>query len=387
MRLPRLPQTPPRVWPRFTSPLHSPAVVARVGRVLGIMFAICFVTGLVSHYQYHPWHWLPIPAIPSWGYRLTQGAHVITGIAILPLLLVKLWTVYPKLFEWPPARSALHAMERLSVALLVSSALVEVVIGFLNILQWYPWKWSFVFVHYTLAYVAIGAIVLHIAVKLPTIREGLATPLAPARAPAAEAAETADAGLTRRGLITAAAAGVAVVAATTVGQVVTPLAPIALLAPRRPRSGPLGIPINRTAQQAGTTTLAVDPDWHLIVVGPRPFTLTLADLEALDTVDSRLPIACVEGWSASGTLARPAVDRRHRPSRRRRGLPRRVRVARTRGPVPTINPRGPSGRARGAGHAPEWTSLNGRSRIPVAAHRARSPGVFNTKWLQRITIR
>ncbi len=29
------------------------------------------------------------------GYRLTQGIHVATGIATIPLLLFKLWTVYP----------------------------------------------------------------------------------------------------------------------------------------------------------------------------------------------------------------------------------------------------------------------------------------------------
>ncbi|MDX6434290.1 MAG: hypothetical protein QOE54_6656 [Streptosporangiaceae bacterium] len=114
-----LPAQPPKVWPRFTSRLHSVAVTARVRRLLGIAFAVCFGTGLLSHYQYQPWSWLPEPATPAWGYRLTQGLHVITGIASIPLLLVKLWTVYPKLWEWPPARSILHALERLSIAVLV----------------------------------------------------------------------------------------------------------------------------------------------------------------------------------------------------------------------------------------------------------------------------
>ena len=56
------PASPPPMWPRdrFTSPLRSEATAARVGRVLGIAFATCFVTGLLSHYQYHPWSWLPI---------------------------------------------------------------------------------------------------------------------------------------------------------------------------------------------------------------------------------------------------------------------------------------------------------------------------------------
>ena len=103
----------PRQWPRFSSTLRSTAVTARVGRVLGIAIGICFLTGLLSHYQYQPWSWLPEPASPVWAYRVTQGLHVATGTATIPLLLVKLWSVYPNLFRWPPVRSVKHAVERL----------------------------------------------------------------------------------------------------------------------------------------------------------------------------------------------------------------------------------------------------------------------------------
>src|SRR3954452_2768871 len=129
----------PGLWPRFSSPVRSTALTARRGSMVGICFGICFVTGLLSHYQYQPWSWLPEPSAPAWGYRLTQGLHVTTGIATVPLLLVKLWSVYPRLFEWPPARSVVHAAERLSIGVLVASALVELVTGFLNVLAWYPW--------------------------------------------------------------------------------------------------------------------------------------------------------------------------------------------------------------------------------------------------------
>ena len=80
-------------------------------------------------------------------YRLTQGLHVATGVAAIPLLLVKLWSVYPNLFRWPPIRSTRHALERLSVFVLVSSALVQLTSGFLNTLNWYPWPWSFPSTH------------------------------------------------------------------------------------------------------------------------------------------------------------------------------------------------------------------------------------------------
>ena len=79
----------PRWRPRFSSTLRSTAVTARLGSVLGVAIAILFVTGLLSHYQYEPWTWLPEPAKPVWGYRLTQGIHVATGMATIPLLLVK----------------------------------------------------------------------------------------------------------------------------------------------------------------------------------------------------------------------------------------------------------------------------------------------------------
>ena len=78
----------PARWPHFTSPLRSTALTARVGAVLGACFAICFLTGLLSAYQYSPWSWLPEPARPVWLYRVTQGVHVATGVAIIPLLLV-----------------------------------------------------------------------------------------------------------------------------------------------------------------------------------------------------------------------------------------------------------------------------------------------------------
>jgi hypothetical protein len=115
-----------------------------LGLVLGIFFGVCFVTGLLSRYQYQPWAWLPEPAAPVWMYRVTQGVHVVTGIASIPLLLVKLWSVYPNLFRWPAVRSVKHALERGSIAVLVATALLQLFTGFFNVLNWYPWPWSFV---------------------------------------------------------------------------------------------------------------------------------------------------------------------------------------------------------------------------------------------------
>ena len=44
----------PTWWPHFSSTLRSTALTARLGRMLGIGFGICFLTGLLSYYQYAP---------------------------------------------------------------------------------------------------------------------------------------------------------------------------------------------------------------------------------------------------------------------------------------------------------------------------------------------
>ena len=49
----------PQWWPHFSSTVRSSALTARLGRALGIAIGICFLTGLLSYYQYRPWSWLP----------------------------------------------------------------------------------------------------------------------------------------------------------------------------------------------------------------------------------------------------------------------------------------------------------------------------------------
>jgi DMSO/TMAO reductase YedYZ molybdopterin-dependent catalytic subunit len=96
-------------------------------------------------------------------------------------------------------------------------------------------------------------------------------------------------------------AAVGIVTVATVGQTVAPLAPLALLAPRRPDIGPQGLPVNRSARGAGVTVTARDPGYRLTISGPRTLALSLADLEALPQHTVELPITCVEGWSATAT--------------------------------------------------------------------------------------
>jgi molybdopterin-dependent oxidoreductase-like protein protein len=392
----------PSRWPRFTSTLRSTALTARLGRVLGICFAICFVTGLLSHYQYHPWSWLPEPASPVWAYRVTQGLHVATGTAAIPLLLVKLWSVFPKLFAWPPVKSALHTLERLSIAVLVSSALVELFTGFFNALGWYPWPWDFVQVHRFLAYVVIGSILLHIAVKLPDIKYGLKVKVADGDVlteigwednPAAysnndDTAQPAPVteGITRRGLLTATGIGMGIVVATSIGETFTPLEPVGLLATRQPSKGPQGVPVNRTADQARVRELALAPTWQLQVTGPQPYTLTLAEVEAMATREASFPISCVEGWSVGadwrGLLLRQVVERAGGTA------DSRVRVV-------SLEPRGSYNYSYvdgpQVGSALLATHLNGgrldiEHGYPLRLIAPNRAGVLNTKWLTRVEV-
>ncbi|GAA1467588.1 molybdopterin-dependent oxidoreductase [Microbacterium thalassium] len=297
---------------RTSTPGRRTRTTVVLGRALGVLLIVCFATGLYSHVLQNPVDWLPLLPRPVHLYRVTQGAHVITGLALVPVLLGKLWSVYPRLFAWPPITGPVSLLERGSIALLVGSALLEVGLGAMNIAQWYPFPLSFRAVHFVLAWVLIGAMTLHIAIKLPLIaahwrrvREDPSAdePTEPRTWPDTpdpdlERPPTVAEGVSRRGALIAVGSAAGVVALATAGQTVAPLAPLAVLAPRRPGIGPQGLPVNRTAAEAGVMASARSPQWRLSVMGPDGSAeLSLLDLRAMPQQTVELPIACVEGWS------------------------------------------------------------------------------------------
>ena len=274
----------------FKAPAHDERVTSKIGLALAVTFTTCFVTGLISHLIQHPPEWFFWPSRPVGLYRVTQGLHVISGIASIPLLLAKLWSVYPKLFGRPLVRSLPHALERLSILVLSGAAFFELTTGLLNVAQNYPWGFYFPQVHYAVAWLAIGSILVHVAVKLPVIRRAL-TRGAPEDEPPA-------AGLSRRGFLrtTGLATGVAVVA--TAGATVPFLRGVSGLSWKTGK-GTQNLPVNRTAAAAGITW---SPSWRLSVVTPAGATkFSLDELRALPQTTAELPIACVEGWSQSAT--------------------------------------------------------------------------------------
>jgi DMSO/TMAO reductase YedYZ molybdopterin-dependent catalytic subunit len=284
---------------RFTSPLHDERIAAILGIALGVTFTVCFATGLWSHIQQHPPSWYIARPRPAGLYRVTQGVHIVTGLASIPLLLAKLWTVYPKLFAWPPFTSVAMLVERLALIPLIGSALFMLFTGLANINLWYPWPFNFPAAHYNAAWITIGALIIHIGAKLAATRRVLrrAPPDSRADDASTRGAPTSD----RRVFLGTVFAGAVAVTLFTVGQTVAPLRKLALLAPRRPDTGPQGFPVNRTARGAGVVAAAQSPDYRLVVTGKvaRELHLTRDDLLAMPQHDATLPISCVEGWSAS----------------------------------------------------------------------------------------
>lgn len=292
---------------RFSTATRSTAVTARVGTWLGACFALAFATGLYSHYSQLPNPTWGVLTGPAWLYQVTQGMHVASGTAAVPLVLVKLWSVYPRLFLRPPARlraRLLDVLERASVAVLVSSALFQLGTGLANAAQWYPWNFHFRATHYALGWVAAGSLVLHVAVKLPRILEARRAPLEARRAPleagAGRGGPTGAPALSRRTLLRATYAAAVLAVLTTGASGIPGLRRLSVLATRS-GTGPQGVPVNKSAVAAGVVAAATDAAYRLIVNGPRrSLALSRGDLEAMPQVTVSLPIACVEGWSATG---------------------------------------------------------------------------------------
>jgi hypothetical protein len=361
--------------------LRSAPVTARVGLWLGVAVAVCFVTGLISHFIQHPQPWFFWPTRPVWLYRLTQGLHVISGVVAIPLLVVKLWSVWPKLFERPFFGGLTRQLERGSILVLVAAMTFQLSTGAMNIAQWYAFKFFFTTSHYAMAYVAAGAVLVHVAVKLPVIRRALGEPLDTGLPPERR-------GISRRAVLRGTWVAVGLATVLTAGQTVPLLRKVSLLAPRSGQ-GPQSVPVNRSAIAAGVIPSAQTPDFRLTVThGANSRAFTVADLAAMPQATRRLPIACVEGWSANaewtGVVLADLV-------RAVGGSPDAdVRMI-------SLEPPGPYSRTvLPARHARDSDTLialklNGQTLdldhgYPCRLIAPSRPGVLQTKWLSRIEV-
>jgi len=325
--------TPPHVGPFrrdfWTSPLRGRWLTSFLGSALLPLLVIAALTGFLSHAAYDPklgandltggfetnLYFFDWPTSPTWLYSLTQSLHLIAGFAAIPILLAKLWSVIPRLFERPAARSVAHSLERLSLLLLVGSVLFLFATGVINVQYWLPFGFSFLSAHYYASLVFVGALALHLTLKLPIVastfaREGAFRPLGEGieRMRAADPevdtlASTAPHAptISRRGMLGAVGLGSLGLMAMTLGQnLLGGLRDIALLSPRGQSygSGPTDFQVNKTASLAGITPEKSGSGWRLeLTGGARDVSLSREQLLAMDQHDERLPIACVEGWT------------------------------------------------------------------------------------------
>jgi DMSO/TMAO reductase YedYZ molybdopterin-dependent catalytic subunit len=306
----------------FRSPLRGPWLTAALGSVLLVLVTIVAVTGFLSHAAYEPdlrgnaiipvdadlpltFGW---PTSPTWLYAVNQSLHVNVGLVAVPVLLAKLWSVIPRLFVWPPVTSVRHGVERLSIALLVASAIFQFATGIVNAQYWYAFHFNFVVAHYYGAVVFVGALFLHVLVKLPVIAHAYRDRgwVRPLRDDLAHTRPEPDGDLvsphpdpptlSRRGLFAFVGGASLTLLVANVGESIGgPARSLAFLAPRRE-----DFPVNKTAAKAGVTAEMVGPSYLLTLSdGAREIPLTLDELRALPQHTARLPIACVEGWTTT----------------------------------------------------------------------------------------
>nr|WP_090276760.1 molybdopterin-dependent oxidoreductase [Mycolicibacterium komanii] len=411
----------PRQLVRWRSPLRGLWLTSVFGSVLLVGLPVVILTGLLSYTAYGPqfgqaipgdvgWLKLPTfdwPANPSWLYRLTQGLHVGLGLVLVPVVLAKLWSVIPRLFASPPVRSVAQLLERVSLLMLVGGVLFETITGVLNIQYDYIFGFSFYTAHYFGAWVFIAGFVMHVAIKLPRLREGLRsrsmravlrtsredTVADPYEPEGLSPADPDAATISRRGALALVGGGAALVAALTAGQTIggwTRHAALLLPRGRTRGDGPNGFQVNRTAAAARITPESTGDRWRLTLTGgPSPAVLDRAALTAMPQHTVRLPIACVEGWSTTETwtgvplrdLARlagvPSPTSAFVRSVERRGAFNRASLQRNQ----VLHPDALLAlRVNGVDLSPDH-GFPARIIVPAL------PGVHNTKWVGSIDFR
>ena len=388
-----------------------------------------FVTGLLSYAAYNPdlspvndttpgkgrlgFYLFSWPTHPVWLYRLNQGVHVTLGLVLVPILLFKLWSVLPKLFEWPPLRSPAHALERLSLFLLVGGAVFEFATGILNIQTWYKFPGSFYTLHFYGAWVFIAGFVVHVALKLPVMIRALRSrsliaencaPTSPRHARSRRTPGTWPPSRPPSRRSPGAACWPSPARARPSSRCCPWASPWAgrcagprcwRRTARTSRGGPGDFQVNKTAaerrdQRGGRPARPGGSRSAATAGAARPRRADRADLLRMEQHTASLPIACVEGWS---------TDNQAWTGVRLRDLARLAGVTRPSSVLVQSLERGGafSQAVLSAGQIMDPDSLlalrvNGADLTPDHGYPARvivpaSPGVHNTKWVASLTFR
>jgi DMSO/TMAO reductase YedYZ molybdopterin-dependent catalytic subunit len=247
------------------------------------------------------------------------------------------------------------------------------------------WGFNFTPAHYAVAWLTIGALAFHIGVKTHIARRALVQ-----RAAAPGASTPSSSSLSRRGFLSTVAAGSAALTIATVGETWRPFRAISALAVRDPQVGPQGLPVNKSAVGARVLDLIHDPGWRLVVDGDieRPLSLSLDDLRGMELHEVELPITCVEGWSATGRWRGvPVVDLLERAGVAARAVRVESLQQRSRYRISNLSRHQVADRS-----AILALDLNGEPLapdhgFPVRLIAPNRPGVLQTKWLSKVTVR
>jgi DMSO/TMAO reductase YedYZ molybdopterin-dependent catalytic subunit len=403
----------------WRSPLRGLWLTSLLGAVLLGGLTVMVVTGLLSYAAYNPrlphndptpgaallkFYLFSWPTRPAWLYRANQGIHVTLGIALVPVVLAKLWSVLPRLFTWPPARSVAQTLERLSLIMLVGGVLFEFATGILNIQNYYVFPFSFYTAHLYGAWVFTAGLVIHVILKAPrmlaglrsrSLRRELRTPLAGISPEAPDpaglrAADPATPTISRRGLLAGVSGASVMLAALAAGQSIGGWARrTALFGPRGlSAAGPGDLPVNRTAASIGLTDADVGERYRLALTGARRVTLTREQLLDMPQRTAELAIACVEGWSATASWSGVRLTDLARLAGITRPGPAYVESIQRKGPFRKVFL---SSAQVNDPHSLLALRVNGADLSRDHGYPARTiipdaPGVHNTKWVARITF-
>jgi DMSO/TMAO reductase YedYZ molybdopterin-dependent catalytic subunit len=403
---------------RWRSPLRGPWLTSVFGLALLVGIPIEFATGLLSYTAYNPrfapndpnphhgilgsfvFDWATNPV---WLYRLIEGVHVGLGLALVPILLAKLWSVIPKLFAWPPVRSIAHLLERLSLALLVGGAIFEFSTGILNIDYLNSaYGFSFYTGHFYGAWVFMAAFTTHVVLRFGRMmrafrsrrfRTELRTGLRDTQPELVDdelvAPEPASATMSRRGALALVGGTsltvVALTAGDTTGGVLRHLALFSTRGGSAPGVGPNHFPVNHTAASVGIRADDVGPAWRLELAGSRRVTVSRDTLLGMPLTTAKLPIACTEGWSTVQTWTGvPLIDLAVLA-----GVPRPGRVVLT--AIDSNNKTILSAAQVRDRRSMLALRVNGADLSLDHGYPARvivpaAPGVYNRKWMRRMTF-
>lgn len=334
----KIPQKGPFRRDYWKSPLRGPWMASFLSLMLLITIPIVFITGLIDHVAWNPelggsnnrtpdmgilgfLTGIEWPTRPVWLYRLTEGIHVILGIALLPLVLGKLWAIIPSLYKWPPADSTGHALERISILFLIGGIFFQIFTGLFYIQNFIILSnEKFNQLHFYGGWIFIAGLVLHVIVKFPEMIDGLknrdtdeelSTPTEETEPEPEEegrlvSTDPAPPTISRRGAIAMVGGAALTMIALGIGQTLGKrFSWMAILSPRAqtlPGNGPNDFRVNKTAKYAGVTEEQTGPDWRLELKGNTTHSLSREDLLAMPQHTSSLPIACLEGWSTGNQL-------------------------------------------------------------------------------------